>query len=273
MNLSVRAFIGLAVIMLGSTGAAQQEAATEAQKKEILRLIEDLALSEKKAPEGMVLPPDPPELIDNVSDAYRKRYEGCEAAYKKLSTFKKTAFPFLLEYLGDERQSIAFRNHSLSQSVGAACFWNIYYQLQDLPQNYSSYGWSREGRDGKQHPKPYWVGTPFDDAGRLTEWMKQNQQLSYPEMQIKCLEWLLEKEKTIGAADAASYFENILPLEIRILERKMETGAEVKEDLARLRTALGQKNEAIIPAALLPSKNSRDAKPAPEKNPPPKRAP
>ena len=74
------------------------------------------------------------------------------------------------------------------------------------------------------------------------------------EKQIKCLNWLLEKEKAIGACDAESYFENILPLEIRVLELKLETGENVKKDLDRLRQIKIRKLVNEVPAGLLPAK-------------------
>lgn len=73
-------------------------------------------------------------------------------------------------------------------------------------------------------------------------------------MQLECLNWLLEREKQIGAPDAESYFENILPLEVRILERKLEAGANVGTQLERLRAALREKDTRVIPEALLPDK-------------------
>ncbi len=44
--------------------------------------------------------------------------------------------------------------------------------------------------------------------------------------------------KKIGASDADSYFENILPLEIQILRRELELGMDVKERLAAKEKAL-----------------------------------
>lgn len=175
-------------------------------------------------------------------------------AFEKLFELRALAFPVLIEHLDDKRQSINFRNHSVGNSVGHACYWNIYYQLQDRPPNYSKYGYSRTGRDGKEHPKPYWEGSPFDDAGGLKKWLEQNRNLTYPEMQVKCLEWLLAKERAIGACDAESYFVNILPLEIRILERKQEAGQNVAGELDRLRMILKNRDVKAIPPELLPAR-------------------
>lgn len=53
-------------------------------------------------------------------------------------------------------------------------------------------------------------------------------------MQIKCLKWLLEREKKIGVPDPESYFINILPLDIQILKRRLEAGDDVADELKRL---------------------------------------
>jgi len=152
-----------------------------------------------------------------------------------------------------QRFSIPLRNHFLGQSVGDACYWNIYFQLQDRPDDYSSYGYFRTGRDGQNHEKPYWEGTPFDEAGGVAEWLDENNDLSYTEKQIKCLRWLLEKEKAIGARDPESYFENILPLEIRVAERRLEAGEkDVQRELERLRLIRDEKRVAEIPREYLP---------------------
>lgn len=188
------------------------------------------------------------------TEDYQKRYNSCQNAFKKLTEKAISSFPVLIEHLNDERQSINFRNHHLGNSVGDACHWIIYYQLQDRPENYSEYGYQRLGRDGKGHPKPFWEGTPFDDAGGLKKWLESNKTLSYPEMQIKCLQWLLDRELAIGVPDADSYFLNVLPLEIRVLERRLEAGEEVRDKLDAKQTALQNRDESVVPRNLLPDK-------------------
>lgn len=266
------ASIGLAWAQEGKS--PNPASATKAQEVEIRRLIEQLALSDREAPdpkkliEGVktgelevedAIPPMPPELQEKPDPDYAKRFEGCQEAFKKLGEFKSLAFPFMIEHLEDKRQSIAFRNHSLQQSVGDACYWSIYYQLHDTPGDYSSYGYQRKGRDGELHVKPYWLENIFDEGGGLKKWLADHNKLSYVEMQIVCLNWLLEREKQIGAADADSYFENILPLEVRLLEKRQINGASVGKDLERLRRALREKDAGVIPQALLPDKAQQTA--------------
>jgi hypothetical protein len=239
--------------------------ATAQQEAKIKSLVEQLVLADRPASNRPTMNPGmkiynaegkevKPTGDEKKAEEYRKRFEACQSAFRKISEFKVIAFPVLIKHLDDKRQSTNFRNHFLANSVGNACYWNIYYQLQDRPDNYSSYGEGRTGRDGRHHTKPYWEGTPFDEAGGIKQWIDRNKNLTYLEMQIKCLQWLLDKEKKIGASDANSYFENILPLEIRILERKAQAGASVEKELARLRRVLANRDASSIPADLLPAK-------------------
>jgi hypothetical protein len=247
-------------------GVALVDVVTSAeQEAEIRALVEQLVFADRTATNRPILDARlkaydadgkevPPSNQTKDTQERQKRYESCEVAFEKLAEFKLAAFPILIEHLNDDRQSINFRNHYRGKSVGDACYWNIYFQLQDRPPNYSEYGYSRIGRDGDQHPKPYWEGTPFDEAGGIKKWLEANKQLSYPEMQVRCLQWLLDREKSIGAPDPDSYFLNILPLEIRILERSLETGADVHSELGRLRRVLKNRDIAAVPPELLPGK-------------------
>jgi len=152
------------------------------QKAEINALIDRLVFNEGEATNRPVLSPG----AADQSQEYRERFRSCQDAFRKLSEFKGAAFPILIQHLDDKRQSINFRNHILANSVGYACFLIIHDQLQDEPDNYSEYGWSRKGRDGQDHPKPYWVGTPFDEAGGVARWLSANRNLTYTRMQIRC---------------------------------------------------------------------------------------
>jgi hypothetical protein len=233
------------------------------QEAEIRKLIEQLVFSDDDASNQPIVNPNmkiadsegnvrPINGESDNAEKQREKFNSCQEAFSKLYELKAAAIPFLVEYLDDKRQSINFRNHHTGNSVGHACYWNIYFQLVDQPKDYSEYGYSRKGRDGKDHPKPYWEGTPFDDDGGLKEWLSKNKSLNYVEMQIKCLQWLLDHEKTIGASDADSYFLNILPLEIRILERRMENGDDVQNELKRLVNIRDKKLADQIPKELLP---------------------
>lgn len=233
-----------------SAEAKQMGGATSERAAEIRSLIDQLVFVEGDATNEPVLSPG---LADGSAD-YRKRFEACRTAFEKLSEAKGLAIPVLVEHLDDQRHSINFRNHYADNSVGSACYWNVYFQLVDRPDDYSEYGYSRKGRDGKGHPKPYWDGSPFDESGGLKQWLEANSKLNYLELQIKCLEWLLEREKRIGAPDADSYFLNILPLEIRILQRRGENGENVIEELNRLVTIRDGKLADQIPRELLPER-------------------
>ncbi len=220
------------------------------ESQDIEELIDQLVFADGNASNEPVISPS----VKDKSPEYAQRFKKVQEAFDKLATLKVKAFPILVKHFDDKRKSINFRNHYLANSVGDACMWNIYFQLQDRPRNYSKYGYQRTGRDGKDHPKPYWEGTPFDDAGGIAKWLEQNKDLSYTQMQIKCLNWLLDGEKKIGASDADSYFENILPLEIQILRRELELGMDVKERLAAKEKAFRDRDVSAIPPELLPLK-------------------
>lgn len=238
-----------AAALFGTAVPATAEPASATEEKAIRALIEELVFVHKRADETPLISPGISEEDDKK---YEQQHDKCRQAFDKLSAFKEKALPFMVEHLEDKRPSIHFRNHSLGHSVGDACRWNIYFQLQDRPDDYSEYGYQREGRDGKNHPKPYWEGSPFDEAGGIAKWLEANRKLSYTEMRIKCLTWLLDREKKIGASDAESYFVNILPLEIRILERRSELGQDVAKELKRLREVLKTKDVKAVPQELLP---------------------
>ncbi len=250
----------LAALAVGVGYAANQDKRIEAsradtgQETEIRRLIEELVLVDREVPGEPTMPPVHPNMSEDKSRDYKQRYERCQRAFDRLTAFKEVAFPFLVEHFTDRRQSLGFRNHKEGQSVGDACQTIIYFQLVDHPKDYSSYGHYRIGRDGGKHVQPYWQGTPFDEAGGVAQWLEQNKNLSYAEKQIKCLNWLLDREKQIGAPDASSYFQDILPLEIRILERKQETGEDVAQELDRLRGVLQRRDVNAVPKNLLPEK-------------------
>ncbi len=221
--------------------------------KTIEALIDQLVFESSRTSGKSVLNPD----VRVNSDEYRHRFKNVQDAFQKLSELKAKAFPILVTHLGDKRQSINFRNHSLGNSVGDACKWNIYFQLQDRPRDYSKYGYQRTGKDGKGHLKPYWEGTPFDEAGGIKKWLEENKDLTYPEMQIECLKWLLDRERIIGAPDADSYFVNILPLEIQILKRQKEIGMDVQTVLLRKKAAMKKRDATVVPLDVLPNKGAR----------------
>jgi hypothetical protein len=228
-------------------------ALSDEESRSIETLVDQLVFTDADASSEPVFSPG----VKDKSSEYAERYKKVQDAFGKLADLKIKAFPILIKHLDDKRQSINFRNHYLGNSVGDACYWNVYFQLQDRPRNYSKYGYQRSGRDGKSYPKPYWEGTPFDDAGGLAEWLEQNASLTYVEMQIKCLSWLLDGEKKIGASDAESYFVNILPLEIQILRRRIENGEDVKELLAKQEKLLQARDASMIPDGLLPDNAGR----------------
>lgn len=220
----------------------------EIQKMEAL--IDQLLASDEEETNGPALATD----AKSVSEAaYWNRFDRAKEAFGELMEWKERAFPILVNHLQDKRNSFIFRNHYIDNSIGKACYWNIYYQLLDRPRNYSTYGYARMGKDGKPHPKPAWNGSPFDEAGGLKQWLDNNKALTYPEMQIKCLKWMLDCELEIGASDAESYYINILPLEIQILKHQMEMGIDVQSELSRKEAMIQHRDPRDVPADLLPT--------------------
>ena len=197
--------------------------------------------------------------LSSDSEEYAQRFRQSQQAFKELMQLKEEAFPVLVAHLDDKRPSVPFRNHIANSSVGYACYLVIYYQLQDRPEGYSRYGYQRLGRDGEQHVQPYWDGSPFDQVGGVDRWLAANQDLNYVEKQIKCLQWLLDKEKAIGAPDADSYFINILPLEIQILKRRFDNGEDVARELKHLQRVQKEKLVEEVPAELLPPVTDNEA--------------
>lgn len=68
------------------------------------------------------------------------------------------------------------------------------------------------------------------------------------------MNWLLVREKQIGAPDADSYFVNILPLEIQILKRQKEMGLDVDSKLKKLEAVLKARDASFAPKGLRPVK-------------------
>jgi len=230
---------------------------SEKSDADVRALIEQLAYSDEPAPDFRKLPIQNPGQNDDPETRGNK-YAVIRNAFKELTELREVGIPFLVEHLNDNRQSLPFHKNTGS-SVGDACYWNIYYQLQDTPRDYSEYGLSRKGRDGNDHTKPYWESTPFE--GGLTEWLEKNKDLSYVQKQIKCLQWLLDREKSIGVPDAKSYYINILPLEIQLMQRRLENGELVQAELQRLIEIRDKKLDNEIPLDLLPERRSNDGPP------------
>lgn len=264
--------------------AAPFAKATPEQEAEIRKLIEDFVITEKEkqteaaeedryekaeaeVEKEAKSHPDPvfggfikqpnsyetsPEILAELRGYTKVRTE----AFKRLTAFSELAFPVLVSHLDDERPSRMHWNHTFVKTVKGMCYRVIHDQLTEFPPGYSQYGWQRTGRDGEGHVKPYWAGSPYDEFGErgagLAKWLQQNENLTYPEKRIKCLNWLLDGEKKIGVIDPEGYYENILPLELAILELKAEAGQDVADELARAREVAKTKPASQVPKELLP---------------------
>ncbi len=261
--------------------------ATAEQEAEIRRLVEDfvitdqetkayaaedereatfLAEAEKSGREGAkdsASPPDdpfsgpgnasPPPPSPAVLKEFRSYHQKRRDAFRQLASFQELAFPILAAHLDDERPSLIHWNHKVARTVGRVCYQVIHDQLTFFPDGYTDYGLKRSGRDGAGHVKPYWRSNPYEEAGGLKIWLQQNQGLSFRQMRIKCLTWLLDGEKQIGVVDPAGYFLHILPLELGILELQASDGQDVTQELERLRKLSRTRSADQVPKELLPA--------------------
>ena len=72
----------------------------------------------------------------------------------------------------------------------------------------------------------------------MEKWLEQNRGLSFRQIRIKCLTWLLEEEKKIGVSETDGYFLHVLPLELGILELQASDGQDAPLELERVRKLL-----------------------------------
>ena len=193
-------------------------------------------------------PPPSPAVLEELRAYHQKRID----AFKRLASLQELAFPILAAHLDDARPTRMHWNHKVARTVGGLCYQVIHDQLTFFPAGYTNYGLNRTGRDGDGHKKPYWRSNPYEEAGGLKKWLQQNQGLSFRQMRIKCLTWLLEEERKIGVVDPAGYFVHVLPLELGILELQASDGQDVAEELARVRRLSRTRSADQVPKELLP---------------------
>ncbi len=222
---------------------------TQDEQQEINRLIDQLEfVTDNSLSESF------DELIAEYPyDGSDAAYQKVQNAYQKLKDYQVKSLPLLVQHLKDNRSSLSFPYGAMGgrSTVGNACYWNIYSQLVDLPEEYSWHGYSRLGRGGKIYRQPRDCANLFDHAGGIDQWFKQNSDLCYIEMQIQGLKWLLTAEKKVCIPKAESYFLHILPLEIQILRKQKLMGLPVDEALEHMEQALRERNLSIIPKDLL----------------------
>lgn len=259
---------------------AGKEAANKDQELEIHKLIEQLVFYPFPMPQGPLvplvipepapedpfsgLPPTSPqfeveEVPPGIARENAKSAKACRVAFHRLLSLGALAVPSMVEHLEDGRPSLDFNGHWKTSTLGDACYWNLREGLQDLPEDYSSYGYARKGRDGENHVTPYWIYPGLLPKEGLKAWLTKNATLSYTEKQIKCLKWYLAEEKKIGASDPRDYFVNILPLEIRILQKRSQLGEDVEKDLKQRLKIQKDKQESAVPPELLPAQPKKES--------------
>lgn len=234
---------------LAAAVASEEEAA--AIRKLIDQLWMDVVPRTEKSGDS---PPENPYDIpeDDITRENRRRAKRCALAFERLSNLGELAFPFLIEHLEDKRPSVDFHGHLRDRFVGTACHLIIRYQIEGYPEDYGQYGYQRIGKDGGLHVVPRnRSDSPFWD---IRNWLESNRDVSLAGKRIRAMEWALDQERKIGAFGAEGYYVNILPLEIGILERKAELGADVGGELKRLKKIRDERKEESEPRELLPVK-------------------
>jgi len=156
---------------------------------EIEALIEKLAISDEPAINGPIYTPS------KNTPRTDKRVVAYDAA-KKLMSYGKQTFPYLLKHLDDKRQSVAFRRVE-PHNVADACFCIIRMQVFFLPEDYRG-SFCRTGADGKMHDRAYFLKPALFTYDTIESWLEERKEKSLEEMQVEALQWLIEQEKRIG---------------------------------------------------------------------------
>ena len=134
-----------------------------------------------------------------------------------MSALGKQAFPYLLEHLDDNRESVELQRLNRRQDVGDACYSIIAYQILDIPPDFAM-SIFRTGADGKSHQRPCSSAVQdLFDSSTIAAWLKQREAEPLVALQVEALEWLLEEENKIGYPDSKSKSEIHDPL-VRHLE-------------------------------------------------------
>jgi hypothetical protein len=182
---------------------------------DIRALIEKLAISNDKATYDPVYSPsrDTPKTD--------KRLIAYDAA-EQLVAYGVEAFPYLLQSLRDNRQSVPFRR-VLPSTVGDACYTLITRQLYALPDAYAGSIY-RDGADGKLHGRPVFDKDLFRDHD-LEQWLRQRQGKSLEELQLEALSWVLAEEEKIGVAEPDDETRILQPLRRKVAELKSTIAA------------------------------------------------
>lgn len=175
---------------------------------DIRALIEKLAISDERASyEPVYTPPRDTPPTDKRIVAYH--------AAEALVAHGLDAFPYLLQALRDNRQSVGFRR-VLPSTVGDACYTLITRQLYALPDHYAGSIY-RDGADGKLHGRPVFDKDLFEEHG-LEQWLRQRQGFSLEELQLEALSWVLAEEERIGVAEPDDETHILQPLRRKVAE-------------------------------------------------------
>ena len=198
-----------------SAAAAVAARADSPNAAAIRKLIDGLAISQEAASDEPVFTPsrDTPG-----SDPRVAAYDAAE----RLEALGIEAFPLLLDSLGDQRQSVAFRR-VLPSTVGDACYVLVSRQLYSLPPNYQG-SFFRTGADGRGHARPVF-SKDLLTPDNLKGWLAARAGRTLPELQLEALGWVLAEEERIGAAAPEDEERFLAPLRARYAQLKAAAGA------------------------------------------------
>ena len=184
----------------------------EPSAERIQSLIEKLAIT--NAPASL----DPIFTPSKDTPKTDRRVIAYDAA-DELGKLGIDAFPYLLESLGDKRQSVALRR-VLPSTVGDACYCIVTEQLYALPRDYRG-SFYRTGADGQLHERPVFSKQLLTPAN-LKEWLAARHDRTLAELQLEALGWVLGQEERIGAQTRDAEEEYLTPLRAKHAELKKQ---------------------------------------------------
>lgn len=184
-------------------------------EKQIQALVEKLA--SKNSPPARNA--EFSQRLDRPKDWKDRHEQAVRDARKQLLDFGKTAFPVLLDNLGDERYSLT-ESYSIevNHTVGQVCGIIIKDNVDRAGIRYKS----RIGADGRNHQPPDFISQKYQ--GDLKRWWRDNRAKSLREMRVDVLKWVIAEEKRIGTSPMESKWHERYVAELAEKLKDMEAG-------------------------------------------------
>lgn len=185
----------------------------KADESKLERLINRLAISNEVASNKQ-------PLLNNKKDDISKKIEEVYEVANEIAQYEKEAFPYLLRYLNDKRQSAPFRS-VIPHDVGDACYCIIRRLIYKLPVDYPR-SFYRKGEDGKSKERQYFLKEDLFNKLTVADWLSKRKNNSLKEIQLEALEWLVEEEYKIGFAQEKDKEVYLYPLLREVENLRME---------------------------------------------------